>query len=164
MKRLGQAWKTYPANQKAEYHAKSKAEFQAQRDALLALGIVARGSVAKASCSGSPKADPHADPTKLKPVAIGPYEVHMEHKGDVPVLGCGSYGKVFLATGSNGRKRAVKVFSSNGRKRAVKVFSGHRANIEASFEIYIYQKLATLPPSEQHWFPSFCRADAKGQP
>ena len=68
---------------------------------------------------------PAADAAKVRTVALGPYKVNMEHKDDVPVLGSGSYGKVFLAKGSNGRNCAVKVFG------------GYRAHVEASFEIGI---------------------------
>ena len=152
MKRLGQAWAALPANKKAEYHAKSTAEFEAQRAALLSLGIVTRGP--KMLPSKDPTEDrPAADPAKMRTVALGPYKVDMQHKDDVPVLGCGSYGKVFLATGSNGRNCAVKVFG------------GHRAHAEASFEIGIYEKkLETLAHSQRHWFPSLCQSDKKGQP
>jgi hypothetical protein len=152
MKRLGQAWAALPANEKAEYHAKSTAEFEAQRAALLSLGIVTRGP--KMLPSKDPTEDrPAADAAKVRTVALGPYKVNMEHKDDVPVLGSGSYGKVFLATGSNGRNCAVKVFG------------GYRAHVEASFEIGIYEKkLEKLAHSQRHWFPSLCQSDKKGKP
>ena len=152
MKRLGQAWAALPANEKAEYHAKSAAEFEAQRAALLSLGIVTRGP--RMLPTKDPTEDrPAADAAKVRTVALGPYKVNMEHKDDVPVLGSGSYGKVFLATGSNGRNCAVKVFG------------GYRAHVEASFEIGIYEKkLEKLAHSQRHWSPSLCQSDKKGQP
>ena len=152
MKRVAKLWKRLPEATKATYNEKSAQEFQAQRAALMRLGLDPRPQAGKATCSppGLPLQTLEEEVKNVKKFTVGPYTV--TDKEGIPLLGSGSYGKVFSACTSLGRSCAIKVYRSRGAKS------------EAAYEATIYMNLDKLQPSHRNWFPQMLEFDADGQP
>ena len=152
MKKVAKLWKRLPEATKATYNEKSAQEFQAQRAALMRLGLDPRPQAGKATCSppGLPLQTLEEEVKNVKKFTVGPYTV--TDKEGIPLLGSGSYGKVFSACTSLGRSCAIKVYRSRGAKS------------EAAYEATIPMNLDKLQPSHRNWFPQMLEFDADGQP
>ena len=152
MKRVAKLWKNFPEAAKATYNEKSAQEFQAQRDALMRLGLDPRPQAGKATCkaAGLPLQTLEEEVKNVKKFTVGPYTV--ADKEGIPLLGSGSYGKVFSA------------YTSMGRSCAIKVYRSRDAKSEAAYEATIYKNLDNLQPSHRNWFPQMLAFDAGGQP
>ena len=119
LKRLGQAWKGLPEDQQAHYKKRSAAEFETQQQTLKSVQLP------NVNVSGHDQAN--------STFWLGPYKVKKSgHNGFSAVAGQGSYGKVFIAHGEDGRLHAVKVFC------------GRDATAEAKHEVELYQSLQGL--------------------
>jgi hypothetical protein len=152
MKRVAKLWKGLPEAAKATYNEKSAQEFQAQRAALMRLGLDPRPQAGKATCkaAGLPLQTLEEEVKNVKKFTVGPYT--MTDKEGIPLLGSGSYGKVFSA------------YTSMGRSCAIKVYRSRDAKSEAAYEATIYKNLDNLQPSHRNWFPQMLAFDAGGQP
>ena len=155
MKRVAKLWKQLSKLEKATYKEKSAQEFQAQRDALMRLGLDPRPQAGKATCKAVEASLKTCEEqvkkvNKVKKFRIGPYTVTDQER--VPLLGSGSYGKVFETTSRVGRLCAIKVYRSRCAKQ------------EAAYEATIYKQLEKLRPSHRNCFPQMLEFDADAQP
>eukprot|EP00435_Cladocopium_sp_Y103_P009926 s3826_g2.t1 len=95
MSRVAKLWKTLTEAEKAPYKEKSAQEFQAQRDALMRMGLdprpragVGPRSRVDTSMVHMPLEATGKEAKKVKMFTIGPYTV--TDKEGVPLLGSGS--------------------------------------------------------------------------
>ena len=149
MKRLGKAWVKLAEFEKQVYKDQSLQEFEAQRQALLKLGIFVR--VNKGDKPVPPKSLEEAKPIAKGPsLQLGPFHVDLAHKEST--LGNGTYGQVFLSFDKAGRPLAVKVFRRLGARE------------EAQHEIAMYKALEALDQDDRQWFPEFIAGNGTDKP
>ena len=153
MKKIGQLWAALPDDQKRVYQERSLQEMAAQHAAMMRLGLHVRHP-SHASQAPGPRStvhgpNPEGADSRPKNFKIGPYTV-VENVGHV--LGGGSYGKVFCATGEDGRTAAIKLF----RQRDGMDDAKHEADV--------YRRISELASTHQRWFPQMLNANVHGAP
>ena len=103
MRRISALWKALPPAQKDEWKLKSAEETRSQREALASQGIFMRGrrKTQKEGFSLQPEEACPSEEARVSEYRLG------------PVLGHGSYGKVYFGRSTaSGRPAAIKIFTS----------------------------------------------------
>ena len=134
---MGRKWASLGQEEKKEFQEASRQEFQAQRNALMALGLCSRP---KAAQPVEPKANVLGPQSAVRRSKIGPFKVQ---SGGEAALGGGSYGKVLAA------------YSPDGCFAAIQVYRTQDGEEQATQEAGCYHRLGKmLSLVEREWFPT----------
>ena len=147
MKRVGRMWSKLAEFEKAKYKYQSTEEFEAQRQALLKLGLFVRVNKDAPPARPAVEEKPKVEARSLQ---FGPVHVNLAHSKST--LGSGTYGQVLLAFDKSGRPHAVKVFRRLGCRE------------EARHEMSMYKSLDALEKGDRQWFPDFIDGSAQEKP